>query len=58
MVLNTDPYTDPDPKHCCLLLYLWFEVKDVIRDGQVVLQPEGGQQDPVLHGEGQPQLLF
>ena len=40
------------------ILYLGFEVKDVIGDGEVVLQPEGGQQDTVLHGEGQPQLLF
>jgi hypothetical protein len=38
--------------------YLGLEVKDMIGDGEVVLQPEGGQQDAVLHGEGEAQLLF
>jgi len=43
--------------HQCLM-HLGFEVKDMIGDGEVVLQSEGGQQDPVLHGEGEAQLLF
>ncbi len=57
---NADP--EPDPRHCTRLSdpvkYLGLEVKDMIGDGEVVLQPEGGQQDAVLHGEGEAQLLF
>jgi hypothetical protein len=64
--LDADPGyqndADPDPRHCKRLsapsIYLGLEVKDMIGDGEVVLQPEGGQQDAVLHGEGEAQLLF
>lgn len=39
------------------LVHRRSQVEDVIADGQVVLQPEGLQDDAVPHWEGQPQLL-
>lgn len=44
------------PPHECLV-HGWAQVKDVVADGQVVLQPEGLQDNPVPHRERQAQLV-
>lgn len=38
-------------------MHSWAQVKDVVADGQVVLQPEGLQDNPVPHRERQAQLV-